>query len=467
MRAPGPLERVPLWQDQLGTTDPQILAGYASDALPGAPVTTDFTLVRARDAADVVEVMREAQAAGIPVVPQGARTGLAGGAAATPGCIVLNVEALDAIEDIDEVEALATVGPGVINDTLKAAASEAGLWFAPDPASAATCTVGGNVATNAGGLCCVKYGVTADHIRGLEVVLPDGQVLRTGRRTAKGVAGYDLTGLFVGSEGTLGVVTRVWARLIPKPAPPSTAVAVFDDLAGLTAAVTALRRHPHRPSLVEFLDGASVALIQALGEYGYPLRHAGIVLVQSDRAGHQEQDVADYAEALAQAGAVETAFASPGQQSADLMAGRRALNAAVERHGTSLLEDVCVPAVRVGETVAAAHRAAARHGVELTIGGHLGDGNLHPHYFYDPADAASYARAWAAFDELVGAVLAVGGTITGEHGVGTQKRPWLEREIGTAALRWQHRVKAVFDPDGIMNPGKVYRPLGTADTGGR
>jgi len=436
--------------------DPQIARLYAVDSMPGQTPCADFTLVRARDRQDVVAVMEHAHAHGIPVVPQGARTGLAGGASATDGCIVLNVEALDAIEQIDDVEALAVAGPGVVNNRLKAAAGELGLWFSPDPSSAASCTIGGNVATNAGGLCCVKYGVTADHIRGLEVVLPGGEIIRTGRRTAKGVVGYDLTGLFVGSEGTLGVVTSVVARLIPQPAPAMTAVATFDDLGALTRAVVALRRHPHRPSLIEFLDRISIAAIQQLADFGYPLDSAGLLLVQSDRDGQALADVERYAESLARAGAREVAFAESSQQSADLMAGRRALNAALELQGTSLVEDVCVPVIRLGEVVETTAALGASLGVEVCVGGHAGDGNLHPHFFYDPADRASFERATSAFDGLVGIVLAAGGTISGEHGVGVQKAPWLGRELGAAELGRQRRLKAFFDPRGIMNPGKVY-----------
>ncbi len=436
--------------------DPDIAAGYAVDAMPGQRAVTDFTVVRARDAADVVAVLEHAQAHGIPVVPQGARTGLAGGASATPGCIVLNVEALDRIEDLDAVQGLAVVGPGVVNETLKAAAAQVGLWFSPDPASAATCTIGGNVATNAGGLCCVKYGVTADHIRGLEVVLPGGETIRTGRRTAKGVAGYDLTGLFVGSEGTLGVVTRVVVALIPRPAPAMTAVAAFDDLTRLTGAVVALRRDQARPSLVEFLDQPTVAAIMRLGDFGYPTDCAGIVLVQSDREGYAGADVERYADLLSAAGATDMAFAESAQTSADLMAGRRALNTALDRTGPSLVEDVCVPIASIADVVRATTEVGAQLGVRVTIAGHAGDGNLHPRFYYDDRDPGSLQRATAAFDALADLVLAAGGTITGEHGIGIQKAPWLRRELGDAEWLRQVRLKAFFDPRGIMNPGKVY-----------
>ena len=235
-------------------SDPDVKRVYAVDASFGAAAPDDFEVVRARDVADVVEVMRHAHEHGVPVVPQGARTGLNGAAVATQGCIVLNTEALREIELVDPVDGIAVAGAGVVTEELKKAARVEGMFFPPDPASAASSTLGGNVATNAGGLCCIKYGVTADYIRGLEVVLPGGETITTGRRTAKSVAGLDLTGLFVGSEGTLGVVTKVITRLVPTPEDPLTALATFPDLTSAAEAIIALRRDPNPPSLIEFLD---------------------------------------------------------------------------------------------------------------------------------------------------------------------------------------------------------------------
>src|SRR6476661_1540890 len=290
-------------------TDPDVAAGYAVDSSLGAVAPATFEVVRARDRADVVEVLREAAATRLPVVPQGARTGLAGGAVATEGCLVLNVEGLDQIEELDELERFAVVGPGVVNASLKAAAAAVGLAYPPDPASSAFCTIGGNVATNAGGLCCVKYGVTADYVRALEVVLAGGEVIRTGHRTAKGVAGLDLTGLFVGSEGTLGVVTEVTTRLIPAPDPALTALATFDSLGAASRAIVALRGERHRPNLVELMDQAAIAAVQALADYGFPEDCAAVILVQSDRPGHAAEDVQRYAGVLSDAGAVDVAAA--------------------------------------------------------------------------------------------------------------------------------------------------------------
>jgi glycolate oxidase len=435
--------------------DADIARTYAVDASVGAQPPVDFTVVRARDVDDVVAVLREAQAHGIPVVPQGARTSLTGAACATEGAIVLNVEQLGGI-DVDPVEATARVGPGVVTATLKSVVAEAGLFYPPDPASADTCTVGGNIATNAGGLCCVKYGVTADYVRGLEVVLPGGERVHTGRRTAKGVAGMDLTGVVVGSEGTLGVVVSALVRLVPAPDPPLTAVATFASLEDAVRGVLAVRADRHRPALLEFLDEASLVAIAAVGDYGFPAGCAAALLVQSDRPGHAAEDVQRYAAALTAAGATETAVAETRSEAELLMQGRRMLNFALERKGDRLIEDACVPIARLGDFVRAGQQIADRTGVEITLSGHGGDGNLHPSLFFDRADEASWHRAEAALAELMRVVLDLGGTITGEHGVGTLKRDYLRWELGDAEIARQLAVKAVFDPRGIMNPGKVF-----------
>jgi glycolate oxidase len=439
-------------------TDPDVKAAYAVDMSLGATAPEHFTVVRARDLDDVVEVLRQAQATGTPVVPQGARSGLAGGSVALEGGIVLNLEGLSAITAVDPVEAIAICGAGTITTDLKAAVAAAGLFYPPDPASSDFSTVGGNVATNAGGLCCVKYGVTGDYIRGLQVVLAGGEVIRTGRRTAKGVAGLDLTGLFVGSEGTLGVITEVTARLLPAPDPALTALATFDSLEAASTAILALRGDPHRPSLLELLDAATIEAIQALADYGYPLDTEAALIVQSDRVGHTAEDVQRYAGLLADAGAVEVAIADDEQQADLLLAGRRALNPALEARGQRFIEDVCVPVGRLTDLVRAGREIAARRDVEITMSGHAGDGNLHPCFFFDPEQEGSRERAELAFGDLIAVTLDLGGTITGEHGIGSLKSRWLADEVGTAAVERQRAVKALFDPSGILNPGRVYWP---------
>ncbi len=437
--------------------DADVKRTYAVDATVAlAPLPADFAVVRARDLGDVVDVLEHALHTGTPVVPQGARTSRAGGAAASQGCIVLNVEALDTIHDIDPLEGYAVVGPGVVNADLKRAAADLGLFYGPDPASSETCTIGGNVATNAGGLCCVKYGVTSDWVKALQVVLPGGEVMRTGHRTVKGVAGYELTGLFVGSEGTLGVVTEAVVRLEPAPDPALTALAVFDSLDAAVAGIVALRTDRQRPCLLEIIDRTSVRAIQEFGDFGFPADCEAVLLVQSDRPGHVAEDVARYAALLDASGAVEVAVADDAQESDALLAGRRVMSTAFEAMGARLAEDVCVPIGRLAEFVRGVQAVADHRSVLIPVSGHGGDGNLHPSIVYPRDDADASARAWAAFDDVIRLGLSLGGTITGEHGIGTVKVPWLELELGSAEVARQRRLKSVFDPLGIMNPGKVF-----------
>ena len=437
-------------------TDPDVKATYAVDESVGAAPPLDYEVVRARDLGDVVDVMRHAHATRTPVVPQGARSCLTGAAVAIEGGIVLNVEALDTVHQVDALEGLAVVGPGVLNAGLKAAAAEAGMFYPPDPASSAFCTIGGNVATNAGGLCCVKYGVTGDYVRALEVVLPGGEVIRTGHRTAKGVAGLDLTGLFVGSEGTLGVVTEVTTKLLPAPDPALTVLATFGSLEDASTGITALRRDRHRPSLVELMDRASIAAVQQLADYGFPEDCEAALMVQSDRPGHTAEDVQRYAGLLAEAGAVDVAVADDTQEADLLLAGRRALAPALEAKGARFLEDVCVPVGRLTDLIRSGQEIAARRVLEITMSGHAGDGNLHPTIFFDPGTPGSRENAEGAFGEVVTAALGMGGTITGEHGVGSLKAPWLAQELGEPELVRQRAIKELFDPGGVLNPGRVY-----------
>ena len=442
-------------------TDEDVKRTYAADAgpaprEPSRDVPSAYTVVRARDVADVVAVLQHAQATGTPVVPQGARTSRVGGARATEGCIVLNVEALDAIETVDPVEGIAVVGPGVVNANLKTAAAAAGLFYGPDPASTGTCTIGGNVATNAGGLCCLKYGVTADWVTALDVVLPGGEVMRTGHRTAKGVTGLDLTGLLVGSEGTLGVVTRVVTRLLPAPDPALTALATFGSLDDAVRAVVTLRLDRHRPSLLEILDRASLEAVQAFGDYGFPADADAVLLVQSDRPGHAAEDVARYGELMTGTGALEVAVAEDRQEADLLLQGRRVLSTAIEALGSRIAEDVCVPVGRLGDYVRGAAEVSERLGVRIPVSGHAGDGNLHPSIVYPAGDDDARRLAWGAFDELMRLGLSLGGTVAGEHGIGSVKRRWFAAEVGPREVERQRAIKAVFDPSGIMNPEVVF-----------
>ncbi|MCM3515401.1 FAD-binding oxidoreductase [Nocardioides sp. P86] len=440
--------------------DPDVVAGYAHDQSRLTERATPSVVLAPRSTAEVQACLRAASAAGVAVVPRGAGSGLVGGANAPAGSAVLSLHRMDRVLEVDPVERLAVVQPGVVTGDLRAAAAGAGLFYPPDPGSVAFCTVGGNVATDAGGMCCVKYGVTGDFVEALEVVLADGRVLRTGTRTVKGVAGYDLTSLFVGSEGTLGVVTEITVRLLPAPAAPQTLVASFDRLASAGDAVARIAAAGLTPSLLEVLDRTTVRAVDAHAGMGLG-DVAALLLVQSDDAGPGAAALLEQVEShCTGAGAVDVARSDDAEEAAMLLEARRlALPAlerlAADRGGDWLLDDVCVPRARVVDLIGAVEAVA--HDLGLTIGvfGHAGDGNLHPTIVYDHTDPDGRATAMRAFDRITEAALALGGTITGEHGVGTLKRHWLTRELDPVALDVQRALRRTFDPAGVLSPHAV------------
>jgi glycolate oxidase len=347
------------------------------------------------------------------------------------------------------------VEPGVLNAVLSRAVLEQGLFYPPDPSSWELSTIGGNLATNAGGLCCVKYGVTADFVRGLEVVTASGELLRTGRRTAKGVAGYDLTKLIVGSEGTLGVITQATLGLRPAPEAALTMAAAFGSAAAALSAVTRIMAAGLQPSLCEFLDGTTVRAIQDYRDMGLPAGVGALLLTQSDRGPRAGEDVAAMGRICTELGALDVAVASDATESAMLMEARRLVHPAMEKLGSSLIDDVAVPRSRLVELLAGVEAIAEEHDVLVTCSGHVGDGNMHPTVVFDRGDPAAVERAQRAFDSIMRLGLALGGTITGEHGVGLLKRDWLATELGELSTRLHREIKSVFDPAGILNPGKV------------
>jgi glycolate oxidase len=439
-------------------SDPDVLSSFAIDQARFCPVGTPVALVRPRSTADVSTVLRAASRAGVPVVPQGARTGLAGGANAVEGCLLLNLERMDRILSIDAAEQVAVVQPGVVNAVLSRAVAAQGLFYPPDPASWETSTIGGNVATNAGGLCCLKYGVTGDFVRALEVVLADGTVLRTGRATAKGVAGYDLTHLFVGSEGTLGVITEVTLALRPSPAAARTAVAYFPDATMACAAVNDVLALGVRPSMLELMDEATVRVVSRYRDVGLPDGTGGILIIQSDDPGTAVADLEAFVRVSRLQGATEALVAEDPAEAALLVEARRLVGPAHEALGAELVDDVCVPRARLADLLTGVARVGEQHDVLVTCAGHAGDGNMHPSVVFDPLDEAMVVRAHAAFGAIMRLGLDLGGTITGEHGVGLLKRDWLAAELGRAGLAAQRAVKDSLDPAHILNPGKVLPP---------
>lgn len=424
---------------------------------PGTPLA----LIEARSTADVHEVLRVAHETGTGVVPRGAGTGLAGGTVAGAGCLVLSLERMNRILEIDPANELARVEPGVINADLDAALEPYGLWFAPDPASKAISTVGGNIATNAGGLLCAKYGVTREAVLALTVVLADGTVIETGHRTVKGVTGLDLTSLFVGSEGILGVVVEATVRARPRPTGDAVTIgAFFPAVRAAALAASGITGARLRPAIMEILDAASISAVRSyLGdavvrEAMGPASGDGFLLVQFDESPEPETVLraVELIEAAGGSARVSTDRATGDQ----LIAIRRSYNPAIATLGEVLTEDVSVPRSKMAEMFDVIADISQRYGVPMPTGAHAGDGNLHPHFVYGGGEVPE--RVWQAADDLFRAALALGGTLTGEHGVGLLKRRHLRDELGDANYALQRSIKSVFDPRGILNPGKVFDP---------
>jgi glycolate oxidase len=413
----------------------------------GTPAAVAFP----RTAEQVQAVLRGAHATRTAVVPRGAGTALTGASAAGAGEVVLDLSRLNRIVEIRPDDGIAIAEPGVITADLDRAAAAHGLRYAPDPASLEISTIGGNIATNAGGLRCAKYGVTRDSVLGLDVVLADGTRIGTGRATLKGVAGYDLTGLFVGSEGTLGVVVAATLRLRPLPEPTATLAASYPDIETAVAASVALAAARIQPVIAELLDEATIDAIDAAE--GTNLRAAGaaLLIVQTDGG---PDEVARAAEVLGRGATGVRSTTDPGETAALLAARRQALPS-IERLGRPLIEDIAVPRSRMAEAVREIGRIARRHGVPICTLAHAGDGNLHPIIVAGHPAEPIPAAAYRAADEIFGLALRLGGTVTAEHGIGVLKRAWLEREIGPAAHDLQRQIKTLFDPYGILNPGKA------------
>jgi glycolate oxidase len=444
--------------------DPDVLAAISHDEAEWAPAGRAAAGVRARTEDEVRHVVRTCAEFGAPVVPRGAGTGLSGGANATDGAVMLDLSRMNQVLEIDPDNMTCVVQPGVVNDDLKAAVAAHGLWYPPDPASAPWSTIGGNVATNAGGLCCLKYGVTRDYVLGLRVVtgaVDNGQVeygdaVRLGRRTNKGVAGLDLTSLFVGSEGTLGIVTEVTLRLRPAlTGTPRTVIGAFGNLVTAGEAVSLVTRRGLAPSVLELLDRACLTAVEEWKHLGLEADAAALLLARVDTSGDAGDQEADaLAAAMTDAGALWATRSTDDAEAEALFDARRLAYPALERLGPVLTEDVCVPRSAVPVMLARIEAIAARHGVTIATIAHAGDGNLHPLLITPPGDEAARLAAQAAFTEFLDAAIELGGTVSGEHGIGLLKRDGMRRELDPGALAMQEAVRRALDPLGIFNPGK-------------
>ncbi|MEU9788922.1 FAD-linked oxidase C-terminal domain-containing protein [Streptomyces phaeochromogenes] len=437
-------------------TDADVTASYANDMASFCEAGTPAVVVLPRTVEQVQHVMRVATELRVPVVPQGARTGLSGAANASEGCVVLSLVKMDRILEISPVDRIAVVEPGVINATLSRAVNEHGLYYPPDPSSWEMCTIGGNIGTASGGLCCVKYGVTAEYVLGLDVVLADGRLMSTGRRTAKGVAGYDLTRLFVGSEGSLGIVVQATLALKPQPPQQLVLAAEFASAAAACDAVCRIMEGGHVPSLLELMDRTTVKAVNDMANMGLPESTEALLLAAFDTLD-PAADLTAVGALCEAAGATQVVPADDAAESELLLQARRLSLTGLEAvKGTTMIDDVCVPRSKLAEMLEGVDRIAEKYQLTIGVVAHAGDGNTHPTVCFDAADPDESRRARESFDEIMALGLELGGTITGEHGVGVLKKEWLAREIGPVGVEMQRAIKTAFDPLGILNPGKLF-----------
>ena len=429
-------------------SDPDITASYSRDQAPFASAAAPFAVLLARSASEISIALKYANENSIPVVTRGAGSGLSGGANSTADSLVISLEKMNQIIEIDAANQIARVQAGVINLDLDTAAKEFGLAYLPDPASRDWSSLGGNAATNAGGMCCVKYGVTGAHVRAMQVVLASGEIIELGKATKKSVTTYDLLHLFIGSEGTLGIITELTLNLEIRPAAPSTLIATFPSVTKAAAAAAALLQY--RPSVLEIVDQTTLKAVQAWHPLGFEV--AGSVLLMQLDENHSLCEAA--LETCKQFDLIDGVYSDDPADAADLIRVRKLAYPALERMGATLLDDVALPITKIAEFVERVEKLSAE--VNLTIGifGHAGDGNMHPTIVHDHGDLAAAERAQKAFGQIVEIAQSLGGTASGEHGIGSIKPGFVTKEISKTVIDLQRAVKKVFDPNSILNPGK-------------
>jgi glycolate oxidase len=436
-------------------TDPVSCENYRFDWSRDPTAGVPIAVVRPSNSSEVGAAIRWAAEHRVPVVPRGAGSGLSGGASAVSGGIVLSLERMRSVE-IDVAARVAVVEAGAFNADVKVAAAQYGLWYPPDPSSYEICSIGGNIATNAGGLCCVKYGVTTDYVLGLDVVLANGTLITLGGKRIKDVAGLSLLKLFVGSGGTLGIITRAILRLVPAQGPRSTLVAYFPDVQAAADTVVTIGR-TLRASMMELMDHASINAVEDYRSMGLDRSAGALLLAQSDAPGAACAAEIELMEAACTTAGAKEVFVTTDPEEGELfVAARRATFPAIEARGAILLEDVGVPVPQLPELLAGIAAVADGYSLEIPVVAHAGDGNTHPIVVYDRGDPDARNRAYRAFDEIMQLAIGLGGTITGEHGVGRAKKAALPTQLGPDVMTLSLIIKNALDPLGILNPGAIF-----------
>jgi len=439
----------------LTSPEERIAYGYDATALMAHPPDA---IVFVQTAQQVSDVLKLANARDFKVVPRGSGTNLSGGTIPGENCVVLVTVKMDQILEIDPRNLTALVEPGVLTAKIDEEAAHHGLFYPPDPGSMKVSTIGGNVAENSGGLRGLKYGVTRDYILGLDVVLPQGERLRCGTKCVKDVAGYSLKDLFIGSEGTLGVVTRVLLKLLPRPVARQTLLATFNSMTDAAETVSAIIAARIIPCTLEFLDRTTIRCVEDYAKVGLPLDADAILLMETD--GHPvvvEDEAARMTDLAKQHGAREIRVARNADEAERLTSARRSAFSALARVSpTTILEDATVPRSELAAMIAFIQQTARKHDLKIGTFGHFGDGNLHPTFLCDERDRGEIERVHTAFREIFEKAIALGGTITGEHGVGLAKKQFLEQFAGQTSLEVMRALKHVLDPNNVLNPGKIF-----------
>jgi len=439
---------------------PEDLLPYGFDGtavLKERPLAVVFPTT-AEEVAGILKICHDSET---PVVTRGSGTGLSGGSIPVKGSIVLCTVEMNRILKTDTGNLTMLLEPGVLTQLIDETAGEHGLFYPPDPSAMKMSTIGGNVANNSGGLRGLKYGVTRDYVMGIEVVTPDGTIQWLGGQCVKDVAGYSLRDLFIGSEGTLGVITKILLKLVPRPQDKKTLLATFPSMRQAAETVSAIIAARIIPCTLEFLDRSTIRCVEDFAKVGLPTECEALLFMETDGHPAVVAEEADAMAAIAEAqGALEVTRANDAAHALQLATARRSAFSALARiRPTTILEDVTVPRDRLAEMVEFVEQCAKKHKVTVATFGHMGDGNLHPTFLTDERDSAEMARVHAAMEEVFDYTIQLGGTITGEHGVGLAKKPYLPNQLDPGSFALLQKVKAALDPKALLNPGKIFDPV--------